>query len=823
MAAAAVAMTSCQMDDLENLATETGTGVSTSVSFNVAVGDLDTKALASELGGWSNYKNEATGLQDILDHRLTVQIFATGATSPMVTVVETFDEVSGDEIAISDVRLTAGINYTAVVWVDFVKEDTDTDLWYTTDNLTAVSVINDGGMVDMGIYTQDSRDAYTAILPFTVDEDGLWTITSDDYVGEDDNASSVAIPLTATRPFAKLRVALTDYSTATEWMALKDSSRPINYSAITVEGTPTTYNALAQEVTEDKATLTYHGAWSWESISYVDADYKSVATDNYMSATTLYSVIDMNYVFASTLGNNGVTIQTLSMNDTDSYTAELKESAVSVAGTEADGSSTVVAKRGFATIPLYTNQLTTIAGNFITSGYNFIVIVDDAFSAVNYQDYSMVDGVNIITEKDTDGNIVSVTTKEAIPAANAADVIAAVAGLDLTAAPEVTLEFDDDVAALDISELSELTELTIILNSAPVTIEGVAQGQVLTVVVPEGTYESKDLVTVRGEGDVIIMAASSFTRASSACPAIAINTTGDLTIKAGNYNAVYINNAANVTVNEGVSTSANFMIYNDITGKLTATDLTVAGKTQILATGEVALTSSAITGDAAITSNAKITLTSSKVGGNLVATSTLPSSENNPAIRIKATTVEGTSTLTGEYKNVLVEEGSVLTGEATLKATSTNVNIIDSELKATSYLYAETTINLTGSTFGGTVYASRVNYEAVAENTTTSNLAITTCTFEANVQAYINTSFDSSIIKEGQVLNARSGAEMLTLTVTGDKVVGFDGKFKSPVGYTSKLVFTSTNYAETGATDGQYSSNDIDSTGGSWTITTAAE
>ena len=86
-------------------------------------------------------------------------------------------------------RLTPNRNYNFVVWADFVKQGTDTDLHYETGNFENITCIDD---VDKQL-NDESRDAYFTTEEITVGSDGVMK------------------DLILKRPFAKLRVVATDW------------------------------------------------------------------------------------------------------------------------------------------------------------------------------------------------------------------------------------------------------------------------------------------------------------------------------------------------------------------------------------------------------------------------------------------------------------------------------------------------------------------------------------------------------------------------------------------------------------------------------------
>lgn len=107
----------------------------------------------------------------------------TQVISPQKKVVDSYQAVN------YSLRLTPNRNYKFVVWTDFVKQGTDTDLHYETSNFENITCI-DG--VDKQL-NDESRDAYFATEEITVGSNGVMK------------------DLTLKRPFAKLRVVATDW------------------------------------------------------------------------------------------------------------------------------------------------------------------------------------------------------------------------------------------------------------------------------------------------------------------------------------------------------------------------------------------------------------------------------------------------------------------------------------------------------------------------------------------------------------------------------------------------------------------------------------
>lgn len=379
----------CQKDTLST--GETPNKGSSTICLDVTIGEsVDSKSLASEDIGWINYKSDNNGMLSKLDHRVTLQIF-TDSSSPYLTEVVMADPSTTEEvssaISFADISLPVEQSYTAVVWVDFIRdgdaaiynstttEPSSYDLWYSTSDLRSITMLNiDDGLVAPDSLLQESRDAYTTAVEFYVMEDGSWSVDGED-------CSMDIISIEAIRPLSKMRILLDDYATREAWITyLTNSTRTLDYTAITVYGTPTQFNALSgRSITSSMEDLTFHTSWKdyaedgqISTISWAIIDGEDIIS----SEDGNMPVVDICYLFPVDNSSNRVEVR---MYDDQSATSEFNLSlAFATVGDSIDGWE-VLSYREFGAIPIEPNQLTTIVGSFITSSYQFQINVDDSW------------------------------------------------------------------------------------------------------------------------------------------------------------------------------------------------------------------------------------------------------------------------------------------------------------------------------------------------------------------------------------------------------------------------------------------------------------
>lgn len=786
LVAGAAIMTSCNKEDIVNTTT-TPTGETTSVALEISVSETsDVKSIVSEVGGWTNYKKNQNGLIDILDHRVTVQIFADGnTTNPFTTAVVMLDPASAGDadasetISIPEVDLPSGQSYTAVIWVDFVMEGaadayatatatgtyvdpTAYDLWYNTANLASVQMLGiTDGLVAVDEVSQESRDAYTAIMNFTVAEDGSWTTTTD-LSGE----SSDAISVTAIRPLAKVRILLNDYSTREEWETyLAQATRSLDYTAVTVYDTPTSYNALTGEsITTDNTDLTFHTSWAGynnenSNISWVSADGATFTS----SATGNMPVVDGCYVFPAVAGqdntSNKIGVKMYDNADTD----------VDFSGEEADASTgdittngwEVLSTREFAVIPVVTNKLSTIYGNFITLSHSFSVLIYDLFEGTfsvteveengDSETILALEEKGFVIERDAEGNITKIYNTDALTAEEFDDVIDEIAGLaglyeetaiilNIGTSVPCTMDFSDIVTeirtlkiavagtsecgTIDITGLNSAAKTEVNLDE---TSDGVTISESATLELKINQFETTGNLVVDVDGSVELTSDSE----------------GDVDITA---NAVKI-----------PSSEITGKVTIDAASTATVAKSTITGALTVDADDDVTIySSSTVTGDATLASATDITLDQANVGGNL------------------AMTADSDATITGTADElVFTPFPSFNQGIPSTVAGTTAINV-------------DGVITLENSEFTGAVTLKNVAGELVSSPSDTNYADIDNCAFNNNVDSYLNVFYSYSGIASSYELTMKGVDTSTALTLTLDGIKDFsdmEGNFDADTYY----------------------------------------
>ena len=217
-----------------------------------------------------------------------------------------------------DVRLIPGYPYTFVAWADFVKQGSQSDNYYNTDDgLTAVTANfdNNGNWIAM----TEARDAYTG----------------KHY--EESYSSTSNITLKLKRPFAKLRVVTNDMDVLT-----MQNKYPQSVS-VTYNDVYTGFNAFAQTVCGNVEDVT-------ASYDIKNAENKT-AYDETGSTLTLLA----DYLFGAA-------------DDTIQFTMNTKIE-----------DNHVITTNFNTDIPLERNKVTTIKGNILTDGNDIKIDVNDDF------------------------------------------------------------------------------------------------------------------------------------------------------------------------------------------------------------------------------------------------------------------------------------------------------------------------------------------------------------------------------------------------------------------------------------------------------------
>ena len=395
-------------------------------------GQSDTRGVASEKGGWTNFKNNVNEMQANYQVRLTLNLFAQGnLTTPIVewqkafaaTATEGIDFVN-NRITVTGLRVPAGNTYTAVAWVDFIKND-GTEV-YDVQNLSEVKFVAGADVAD-----GEDRDAYTGQRTFTMDVDG----TVDAAPADGD-----VINIEAKRPLAKIRLVMTDYATATDWanyFAGQDANRILSGVGMQVEGLSTQFNAVTGEPsTPATAASDFYktgvfgmfDATVAPTINWVACDEIGSAAESFEGAAPagklIFPVLDFNYFIP--VNNDASAVYDMGF-ATFANTADARPAgfAFPTAVTPQDPAATaptpwaVLSTIHLSSIPVVKNTLTTLWGNFITKALpDFVVTINDAFDneinrVIVHDDGTtstqiIVAGVTVDIERDADGKITSV-------------------------------------------------------------------------------------------------------------------------------------------------------------------------------------------------------------------------------------------------------------------------------------------------------------------------------------------------------------------------------------------------------------------------------
>ena len=609
--AATAIMTGCSNEEILDSQPQALSGEEVPVNFSINMGgDISTYATESAKGGWSNYKVDAD-MQAAYNHRAIIQVFTQSGdqAKPISEERVVLDEApQSDEISINNLRLPAGHSYTAVVWVDFVTAGTSTtadrnDNYYDTENLRAVKVLGTSPLALDA--TPEGRDAYTGFISFTVNADGTY-----DFDASTNQTSDVAIPITAKRPFGKVRLVLTDWDNKAQWAQYYAGQTKVMNALEMIVGDnmATTYNALTGEpvYTGTEGAFTFTRTWAnadftgaasatingvnWievkNGITQVDGeDHKAVTG----VADGLYPVLDFNYFIP------------INNDDAASYKLGIKTYGADANAADAQA---LISTRSFASIPVKTNCLTTIWGNFLTAGYNFTVTVNDEFDqfsqTVVKDDATSTDIVHnwgnatarverdatgkvIEIEVDAEGNYVDFDEEQwakIIYEINRLGDISDATVLIHASALPATTDFADllPVGSVEIQlENTALAQATTIANSSsPLKITNeVAQTNAIAVTDATSSVEiagasNYAAVTVgtstnatfsaTGEIGAVVADAVNVAFNGAATYTSTVNTTGATTFAAGTFNGVVTAQGTSVVINGGTFND-NFNSY----------------------------------------------------------------------------------------------------------------------------------------------------------------------------------------------------------------------------------------------------------------------
>ncbi len=381
--AATAMLTACGDDALVDQPVVTGP--ETAVAFKINMGNgIQTYATDVAKGGWTNYRaNELAGFYA----RATVQVFAAGATAPLAEARTVLPSVSsGDMINVPNLRLPMGATYTAVVWVDFIKNTASkvgarNDYYWDTENLYAVKdlrMVNRLEPID-GTDTPESRDAYTSTLKFTVNADG--TYQAGDQFGSAGTVNTTALEITARRTLAKVSLVLTDYDTKEAWANAfnnVNANRKLDYLAMGVTNLATEYNALTQQPKVTDAAYYFHRNFTIPA----DKNATDVNGVNWIEESgKFYPVMDFNYVIPAVAEKNSanavysLVFKGYNHGTADGFTAA-EAAMTDISISTIANNWKLVAKRNAFSVPVRTNAHTIIKLNLYKEYSCDVTIVD---------------------------------------------------------------------------------------------------------------------------------------------------------------------------------------------------------------------------------------------------------------------------------------------------------------------------------------------------------------------------------------------------------------------------------------------------------------
>ncbi|MBE6182243.1 MAG: hypothetical protein E7148_06070, partial [Rikenellaceae bacterium] len=312
LASAGILFSSCQKE--ENLGGSTGeTLVTVTATAPQAVGTRAAMNSTSDKGGTVNVDDSK------YDLRFVLRIYE----SNQVVKEETWAGSTQTIAYQKQYRLVPGHEYTFVVWADFVKEGTTTDLYYKTADFAAIE--------ELPIATGDTRINNEARDAYFVTE----AIT----IKENDN-----IDLTLKRPFGKVRVVTTDWNEDAIQNATVPTEVKITYNNTTLY---TGMNLLTGALTGSNATMEYTAAIN---------DYTNEG------ATVAEKTLYVDYLWGMTISDPTASAATITQ-----YPVHFTIDA---------GIRTYDVK---ADVPVTRNWLTTVKGNILTTNTVININVDPEF------------------------------------------------------------------------------------------------------------------------------------------------------------------------------------------------------------------------------------------------------------------------------------------------------------------------------------------------------------------------------------------------------------------------------------------------------------
>lgn len=317
-----ISAVSCQMDERTSgaLTGEVDFSITAGIPSGITTYSPDDGNAFSHMGGANNVDATSYDLRFILE----VYDGETLAYRDVQSVDKNFTTATVNFSA----RLLAK-SYTFVLWADFVKEDSQDDLYYNTNSLTAISY-NTAEVNEVEDLSKDIADAYSA------------------HKVIDLSTSSKSESITLTRPFGKIRLLATDKDIQNNQnntevpkaalLAFQNAEFPANFNALTGEA--------SGELTVTSSEMTTSAIL--ENAQSIDG------TTKYDNAYLLGSF----YILAS--------------NPQRTY-------PVNVTVYSDDAASKKIGYREITALPISANKLTTVFGNFYSNEGNLDINVDDMF------------------------------------------------------------------------------------------------------------------------------------------------------------------------------------------------------------------------------------------------------------------------------------------------------------------------------------------------------------------------------------------------------------------------------------------------------------
>lgn len=328
LVAVALMTVSCQNDAWNFFGFDTDVNVVLKVKSPQLASTRADVGLDSSIGAIDNFDNNAE-LWDKYDLRYILEIYevkekdgVVSTSSEPIYKRQVQTTPSYDNGVDFDIRLVPNRTYKFVVWADFVNEDSTEDLHYDTTDLHAISRKQSVAHIAM----EETLDAYH------ISE--TWEIRN-----------STNIPLTLTRPFAKLRVVAIDHHEISSYSTLDRVEVKFD-----TEKNPVckTFNAVNNEISDNCANHSY-------VCDVNPAPYKEYSGKSDEGAEIKGFVLFSDYILAPRDGEQPV-----------SFSIDIYDEKDKVRSVNFD-----------TQIPTSRNHLTTVIGHMLTENYITDIRIDD--------------------------------------------------------------------------------------------------------------------------------------------------------------------------------------------------------------------------------------------------------------------------------------------------------------------------------------------------------------------------------------------------------------------------------------------------------------